>query len=161
MCVIEFEAKYPIWSVCIVLVLCLTASCSIQKRQEVKEGLNTSVNQLPKSNEFETVTVLSGESSSKESCYYAEAYILLGTSLPADAALTAYVAELQALGWRESLRKIQNDRVLTRGTQERIAVTTNPRWYIEDDEYYLKAKDTYRTIIFVSLWFYVPQRDGC
>jgi hypothetical protein len=146
--------------VVIVVLLCVVVSCNHQKWQEVRTGLNTSLDQLPKLPGFETVTTLRGESSMK-GCYYAETRVVLGTSLPEKEALDVYVDELESLGWIANERQYERERVLKRGTQERIRVTTYLGLSVETDENYIKAKDAYPTIISVSLTFYVPQRDGC
>jgi hypothetical protein len=138
-----------------------TISCNYQEWREVRKGLDTSIDQLPKSQDFETVTILRGESS-MEGCYYAVAKVILGSFMPTEEALDMYTAELQSLGWSIERNDYKNVISLTRNTQERIVIETGyPSLSVEKNEDYIRARDIYPTIIFARLVFYVPQRDGC
>jgi hypothetical protein len=148
-------------STSIILLLCLVVSCDYhQNRQKARDGRDVSVSQLPELQNFEMVTIVYGQSS-MEHCHYAGATIMLGAFLSEEEALETYVSELEALGWAVKPVKYEDERILIRGTQERIVIRGYP--YAKDlkDEDYILAKEVYPTIIFVSLWYYVPQRDGC
>jgi hypothetical protein len=157
----EVGMKRLIGLASLVILLCFLASCDYhQKQREVRTGLDASVNRLPELVGFETITISYGQSSMK-TCHYAEAVIMLGTAFPEEDALETYVDELQSSGWMLSARQHEREKVLTRDAQERIVVSGFPSWKDKADEDYIQAKSIYPTVIFVSLWFYVPQRDGC
>jgi hypothetical protein len=145
----------------IVVSLCMVTACNQSKWQEVRKGRDRSVNELPATSQFETVTIWSSDGSSFGPCFYAGARALLGTSLQEQAALDAYIDELQASGWVVDGSQSDLERVLKRGKQERIWVTTHIPWDIEKRESYVDAKNTYPTIVLIDLTFYVPERDGC
>jgi hypothetical protein len=145
----------------VALMVCLTASCDVFRAREVRAGLDSSIEQLPHLRDFELITVLKG-SSAIERCHYAEAEVVLGTSLEEEKAIDEYVNRLKAVGWLETELQNELKRGLTRGAQERIVVRAgHPNSDVERDADYIQAKDAFPTIIFVRLVFYVPQRDGC
>jgi hypothetical protein len=161
----EVNVKNLYLFLAIPVVVCLLASCTQQKLREARKGLDGSVAQLPSVSDFDVVTILSGESSitgSPKTCYYAQAYVVLGTSLSEEKALDVYVDELQSLGWTTERSDLENLRVLGRGMHEQIAVSYGgPGWTIETNEDYIRAKDIYPTIIFVTVDFMLPNRDEC
>ncbi len=147
------------------ILLCSMSSCTQEKLQEAKDGLNMSVAQLPNLSDFDVVTIMSGESSataSGETCYYAQAYVVLGTSLPEEKALEVYVDALESLGWIIERSDLERTRVLSRGMYERITVSHgSPGWAVESNEDYKQAKNIYPTVILVVVDFMLPGRERC
>jgi len=157
-----------IWLVLVILALIFTMlSCADTKMklQEAQAGLDEAIAQLSGLDDFDTVTVISGTSSSTsdgKTCYYAQAGLAIGTSLSAQSALETYVSELQVQGWVIKQNDFERSMVLTRGEHERISVSLNgPSWMIEADEGYQRAKDIYPTFIFATITFILPSREGC
>ena len=135
-----------------VLVSCSVISCDYAEQQKARKGLDRLVDQLPLSSDFEIAARMLDGSSSLETCHYAEILILLGSALSEAEAMDLYVDELQSMGWDVEEHN-SNERVLIRGTQERIRITNYPRWYVETDREYVRVKDACPTIIFVNPWF--------
>lgn len=133
--------------------------------QEVRNGLDVTVAQLPSSSCFDIVTVLSGASSSRDygsTCYYAQAGLAIGTSLSEEDALKTYTDELMSQGWVLKQNDLERSRVLIRGQHERITVGLGgPGWMMEADEDYQRAKQIYPAFLFVTVTFVLPGREGC
>jgi hypothetical protein len=142
-------------------MLWLNTSCDYFKSREVKAGLNNSLEQLPQLRDFGTITMIKGSSAIK-SCHYAEAEVVLGTFLKEEDALEVYVDGLEALGWLERGKQDELHKGMVRGAHERIEIRAGyPNLDVQENKEYVRMKDSYPTIIFVRLVFYLPQRDGC
>ena len=150
---------------CIAILLCSTVSCARSQRREARAGLDAAVTQLPKPAGFDTIKVVYREFRSTEyerKCFYARAYVIIGSSLPEVEALDVYVEKLEALGWVPREKQYKTTRVLRRGTHERIVIELGqPGVDIKDAVDYAQLRNTYPTIIFVRVDFMLPSRDEC
>jgi hypothetical protein len=149
----------------IAVFLCLMVSCAVGEQRKARAGLDASVAQLPELREFDTVEVVHREfshSGPRTTCYYARAYAIIGTSLPAEQALDVYVEELQSLGWEFDGRQYKTERGLKRGVYELVVVRSGePGVDVKDAVDYAQLRAVYPTIIFVRLDFMLPSRDKC
>lgn len=106
----------------------------IQDQQDAEHGVLTAVASLPRLPGFEIVPVKTMAFSNTDhsiDCHYGQSSVLVGTS--AQDALNIYVTQLQHIGWK--LRELQytNNKVLLRGTQERLNIfTSRPGLRAED-----------------------------
>ncbi len=149
------------------LLLCGISSCapSRQMLQQARSGLDTTIAQLPGSGEFAIVTILRGESASTDygrTCYYAQAYIAVGTFLPGREALAAYVHELSLQGWTVAQDEYEDAKVLVRGEHERLSIELGaPGWIVEREESYQRAREVYPTILNIVVTYILPGRENC
>jgi hypothetical protein len=150
---------------CIAILLCSTVSCARSQRREARAGLDAAVTQLPKPAGFDTIKVVYREFRSTEyerKCFYARAYVIVGSSFSEVEALDVYVKELQSLGWKLEGRQYDIERGMKRGVHERIVVRSGkPGVDIKDAVDYAQLRNTYPTIIFVRVDFMLPSRDEC
>jgi len=95
-------------------------------------------------------------------CYYARAFVIVGTLLPETQALDTYTEKTQSLGWTPEGRQYEISRILIRGVNDRIVIGSGePGVDIKDALDYDKLRETYRSIIFVRLDYMLPSRDEC
>jgi len=150
----------------LVAILLFTVSCTQQSLQQSKTGLDAAIEQMPRPKDFELVATRSWTTSMTaggQTCYYAEAYAVFGTSLPEKEALVTYVEELKALGWAsEDTIQYAREQSLVRGTHEWAGVSYGGygTWSVQDSAY-AQALNTYPTVVLVRLRYILPARDGC
>jgi hypothetical protein len=146
------------------VLVCATVCCTPvnwDTREAVQQGLEVTVAQLPSSKDFEIVANGSGTSYDRE-CYYAQAGIAIGTSLPEEDALEQYVDELEQQGWIVTRDDLEYTRVLTRGDYERLSVTfKGPGFVMEMNEDYQRARENYPTFLFIVVDYILPGWAGC
>jgi hypothetical protein len=127
--------------------------------------LDAAVAQLPQLAGFDTIKVVYREFRSTEyerKCFYARAYVIIGSSLPEVEALDVYAEQLQLLGWKLEGRQYNTERGMMRGLHEYIGVRSGePDVDIKDAADYFQLRATYPSIIFVMLDFILPNRDEC
>ena len=132
---------------------------------QVRGDLETIVARLPDQGDFHTVTVLFGASPSADygrTCYYAQAYVVVGSELPEGYALDTYVSELRQQGWQVERDDLGWARTLVRGDNEVIDISTHgPGWIAEREESYQRARESYPTILFVAVTVMHPGRNQC
>ena len=133
--------------------------------RQVRDGLQSTIAELPNSSEFNTITILSGESSDSaygKTCYYAQANIVVGTLLKEKEALETYVSKLEAKEWILKQNDLERSRILTFGKHARISISIDgPSWKIEDDKMYQQAKNIYPTFLFVTITYILPFMEEC
>jgi hypothetical protein len=147
------------------MLLALAVSCAQPQRREARAGLDAAVAQLPEPAGFDVIKVVYREFRSTEyerKCFYATAYVIIGSSLPELEALDVYAEDLQPLGWAPRDEQYNTTRVLRRGTYERIVIELGePGVDIRDAVDYVQLRATSPTVIFVRLDFMLPSRDEC
>lgn len=161
-----------LWLVGLSALVCLLVSCDdpitqFLKQNEAKSGLDALLTQLPKVDNFETIKVEYFEFSDSaygKTCYYARAYVFLGTSLPLPKALDTYEERLESLGWMLDSRpyeQYETARVLFHGDHDLLVVESGRPGSVMDAEELAALRVRYPSVIFVSLDYMMPQRDGC
>lgn len=153
----------------LLMLSCMAISSCVllesEEQRQARAGLKVAVEELPQISGFETVKTINEEFRSEEGegrCYYARAHIIMGTSLPEIEALDAYVKALQSLGWVPSHKQYERARALKRGVHELIVVYSGePGIETRDAVDYGHLRSIYRAVVFVTLNFEVPARDGC
>lgn len=146
------------------LVLMLSCTSPWREQQLLREaemGLNAAIAQLPKPSAFDVAAVIS-ETAVVEDYYVARASVVLGTSLSEEEALSLYVDELQALGWRLQERKQYEDTKFLDhpDKHEQIVVEYGLiGWLIETREEYIQAKKSYPSIIIVGVDYILTSRE--
>ena len=162
--------KLLLWIMLALVVICvLVTGTWVAYRDwrlnQVQDGLETIGAQLPDQGDFHTVTVLSGASPNVDygrTCYYAQAYVAVGSELPEGYALDTYVSELQRQGWQVERDNLGWARTLVRGDNEVIDISIHgPGWIIEREESYQRAREIYPTMLFVAVTFMQPGRNQC
>jgi hypothetical protein len=153
------------------LLLCFLGSavlwmsaCGVAEKQEVRTGLDASIEQLPESKDFDMISITRYYDSMTvygDTCFYGTAYVLVGTSLSEVEALDAYSDELLKAEWISDGEQYAHEYTLLHGDQEMINVSDYEPYDFSDYEGYLEAKDDYMSFLFIRLVFYVPARDGC
>lgn len=149
----------------IAVLLCLLVSCTAEEQRKARAGLDASVAQLPELGDFDTIEVIYYETSlsgPRTTCYYATAYLIIGTSLPEEKALDVYVEELKSLSWTPREKQYDTTRILMHGTYELVVIRSGePGVDVKDAVDYAQLRAKYPTIIFVRLDFMLPSRDKC
>ena len=147
------------------MLSCFVISCTPLRLQQVREGLSRTVSELPQSDDFTIVTVLSGEfydTFGGTTCYYAGASIAVGSRLPASTAWDIYIDELQSQGWVLEQDDMQRTKVLVRGRNERMSVRSDPPgWEMELEESYQRAQTAYPTFVYLIVKYFLPSREDC
>ncbi len=156
---------------CFFTLLGLLASCyplvDPDKQQEARRGLDAALAQLPTLQRFTTAKILVYEShdaehSSEYVCYYAKGYIVAGSSLPAEDAVSYYAQSVQPLGWSPNSDKLASERLLDRGLYERIVISPyEPEIEIQNAVGYAQLKKTYLSVIVIRVDYTLPSRDRC
>ena len=140
-------------------------SCAPLELRKARAGVDESVAQLPVLKGFdviETVHLDDSMSVDGETCYYATAYVIIGSSLPEMEALGVYSETLLSTGYYPRQRQYPTSRVFLRGSNEYVVVRVGePGIDFEDAVDWAQLKATYPTIVFVKLVFILPRRDGC
>jgi hypothetical protein len=152
--------------------LVLVTGCNLvsarSQRNEARRSLDELVNHdLPQIEGLETIEIVSFTSSRTEhsqTCHYATDYLIIGASMPEEAALERYVAGAESMGWiEERRRQYDTTKLLIQGDHARLVVNIGgrPGADIEDAIDYEQAREVYQSLLFVSVDFMLPQRDGC
>ncbi len=149
----------------LVAAACVLAGCERVRLHEARVGLEATVAGLPILDDFSQVTLISDRAWDRvfgEECYYAQAIAVIGTSLSAQDALTAYVDELLLQGWVFEQDLYPLEKMLHRGKHERAVVYVGPPGLmIELDADYQAVKSAYPTFLVVTVDFILPTTEDC
>lgn len=148
------------------LLLCLFLSCTSPKLHQASAKADATVALLPELAGFDTVKTINHSFSYGAyggTCYYGRVYVIVGTDLPEKQALAEYVESLQSSGWSLAGQQFDTERLLIRGTNERIVLRSDdePDVDIADALDYDLLRAEYRNLIFITLDHIVPAREGC
>ncbi len=154
----------------VLLLLCCTGACApltnLERQREARSGLDTIVIQIPPIADFTTNKIVyrefyDDEHGSEHVCYYARAFFVIGSSLPAENLPEIFSGRLQALGLGWKMRDYDNT-ILYRGKNERAVVfSVEPDDAIKDAVDYVQLRKVYSSIIFLQLEYILPSRDEC
>jgi hypothetical protein len=155
------------WSV---LLLSLITACtnpinSSLDYQKARSGLENLMRQLPQSEKFNVIKTIKQEFShtgGEKTCYYARAHLIIGTSMPETESLDIYEQSLKTLNWVPREQQYKTSRVLYYGNNDRMVVTSGePGVDVKDLVDYEQLRKTYKSIIFVSIDYMLPNREEC
>jgi hypothetical protein len=136
-----------------------------QKQREARDGLDASIAQLPTLAGFTTIKVVPLEFSHTaygKTCYYARGYVIAGSSFSETEALDTYTEKIRSLGWMPEGMQAETSRVLMHAANERMEIYSGkPGVDIDGAMDYDQLRQTYRSLIFVSLDYMIPSRDEC
>ncbi len=135
-----------------------------RRQQEVKSGLEKLIDQLPEAENFDVVNIVRQEFSSSAygiTCYYARAYVIVGTPLSEVEALDSYTEKLHLQGWLPEGKQYETAKVVHRGVHDRVVVSSVKPDLIDNAIDYTQLKGTYRSVIFIGLDYMFPSRDAC
>lgn len=150
-----------------VLLCGLTTLPDMVRKRRVSRGRDAAIVQLPDLAAFDLILIVREAytyTAYGETCAYGDGWIVLGTHLTAQDALSAYTDALQQSGWVLEKEPSGISRLMIRGSSERLRLrfdTGEPPWAVQNHEDYLQAREQYPVILFVHLTFYSPQREGC
>lgn len=162
-----FRVASTVW------LLWLVASCNnrvedIQKEQQAVAGAQQTSDSLPKSKEFEKITMVRVKMSPVydteigQPCYYGRIYTIMGSALSEQEALELYTQELEGTGWLAEGRQYVTARGFSRGTNAYAAVYYgDPGVDIEAAADYTSLRRVYKSLIFVRVDYMIPRRQGC
>lgn len=156
------------WRLAVLLLLVLTSACTSPHQkglQQARIGLNKMMSQLPTFSQYPVVTTITGESvdvGRHRTCYYAEAYIVVGVASLPEEVLKAYTSYLLRKGWIID-REEENFKILTRGESEMLILETGHHagWAIESNEEYQRAKGKYPLFLYITVRYILPAWEGC
>jgi hypothetical protein len=137
------------------------------KSREARNGLDPVVSQVRQFQDFDVVTVkyydvYDDEHGQGAVCYYARAYLLIGTSLSLPEALDVYAQHLQSLGWTLEGRQYETAKGLVRGVNERAVVESGePGPELQNAADLDQLRKTYRNLIFLNIDYVLPAVTGC
>ncbi len=127
-------------------------------------GLERALRDLPLPEGFEMVTVIDSGSSEKGEeggCYYAGVYIVLGTMLAPEEAMSRYVLALEAQGWY-LVDSEGWEWSMARSEQEEITIRAQgPGPIIEMEPSYKQARERFPAFIYITLRYILPGAKGC
>ncbi len=161
--------ELPQFVACLLLLVLFLPSCSPtaqekQTLQQARRGMESLIAQLPNSSNFPVVATIVEEFADTvdgETCYYAQAYIVVGVHRSSEEALIAYVDSLVHQGWKVE-REGMGYSMLVRGEHEQLIVDVNsPGWIVESNQDYKEAKKNYPAFLYVSVRYILPNRDKC
>lgn len=162
------QAKDLLQLTCFCFSVCILVSCDnlfpYVAMREARTGLNSLVGQLPDLAGFETTKVEYfdlADSAHGKTCYYARAFVIIGSSLPMEDALDTYVEKIQSLGWAFDGRQYTTARTLVRGKHDLLVVESGKVGSVLNAEEFTILHNRYRSIILIRLEYILPQRDGC
>jgi hypothetical protein len=146
-------------------LMVIFSSCIPARLEEAQKGLEATLADLPQSSEFTVFSVISGEYYDElfgdSMCYWGQAIVAVGSSLPEEDALSSYVRELEARGW-QAQNNLGRSRELVRGEHESIVVRLGaPSWMLESREDFKRRRDSFRSLVNVSVNYYLPSRAAC
>ena len=100
---------------------------------------------------------------SPPSCYYARAYLLLGTTIQSPDSVQVFAEHLQSLGWTfRDFGQYEDAKLLLRGTNEVAAVEAyGPGPELEDAADYDELRKTYSSLVFLRFDYILPDERGC
>jgi len=157
--------RRAIWLLWAVWLAWSVTACIPAKLKEAKRGLAATIDGLPESAEFTIVASLSGEdydTYDEVTCYSAVASIAVGTFLPKEEALAAYVQQLRAQEWAMWDDEYDTEKVLIQGEHATISVSSDsPGWRMKENEDYKRAREIYPTFLRVSVQYHLPSRKDC
>jgi hypothetical protein len=152
----------------LLLVLALAPvffSCMPFRLQEARKGLEATLADLPQTG-FTVISVIvfepNGDTLSVDSmCYYDQAIVAVGSSLPEDDALASYVRELEAKGWLIQ-RSSGGYRELVRGEHESMGIHIGvPSRMLESDPDFRRRRGDFRSLVYLIIDYYLPSRAEC
>jgi hypothetical protein len=148
-------------------IVCLAISmsgCVYTNTRRADMGLQQTLSSLAVSDDFVVAASVGTRGHHRwggRTCYIAQSIVAVGTNLPEEQAMTTYVELLVEDGW-ETSHDYDDFAELTRGENENMQVDTMPpSWMIQSNEDYIMAKDSYATVINVTISYYVPDRCSC
>ena len=148
-----------------VVLLCSILSCTSLELRRARTGVDAAVAQLPVLKGFDVIKIENLEDSMSaggETCYYARAIVVVGSHLPEIEAINVYSEALQSTGHNPRDGRYPKSRMFYRGSNERVLVAVSePYVGFKNRVDWAEWKATYPTIIFVSVVYILPQRDGC
>lgn len=140
----------------------------VDKTDQARAGAYATLDQLPHVDGVELAAVRDTSFFSDEGgcrCSFGRLWILFGTSLPVQEAFDRYVQELQASGWRREGREYEKSRGFGRGAHLYLNVSyggdPGGPWDWGKHPDYLAAKNSYSSILFVSIDYLLPDRREC
>jgi hypothetical protein len=152
------------------LILCCAGACtpltSLEKQREARSGLDTIVSQISPIADFVTNKIVyrefyDDEHGGEHVCYYAKAFFVIGSLLPAENLPEVYAERLQALGLGWKMQDYDNT-ILYRGKNERAVVfSVQPDDAVKNAVDYAQLRKIYPSIIFLQLEYILPSRDEC
>ena len=149
------------------VLLCAVLSCTSLELRKARIGVDAAVAQLPVLQGFDVIEILNLDRSISafgETCYYARAYVIIGSSLSETEALSGYSKALQSVGWVPDLEPYAPTWGLIRGSSE-YAVIEVGEPYVgfkeKDPVNWAQWEAKYRTIMNIRIDYMLPQRDGC
>jgi hypothetical protein len=132
----------------------------------IQARLDRDLRELPQPEGFHLIMVITGREEERgptkeDGCYYAGAYIVFGTTLPAQEAMECYVRALEAQGWR--LANAESwEWFLVRAEQEELTISAQgPGPIIEMEPAYQQARERFPTFIYITLRYILPRVRGC
>jgi len=172
--------KHPIALMVVAPLLCIFAIAayslwhlydSQRNLQEVRQGIQATVDSLPELQDFEPIqtkfekfSVSAPKQISDFTCYYGRATIMLGTNKPESDAFNEYVNALQEGGWTsDDLHSYPSSMVLQRGDQEQMnIISREPAFALRKYmDLYSVSKDKYLTIIIIMADYKSPNVAKC
>jgi hypothetical protein len=155
----------------IVVIIMMLSSCSVHlydKQEELKEsknGVESSILNLPKSTNFSVLQKQDMQSLSEDkTCVYATSTLMIGSSLVASDALEEYSNLLKKEGWVIDVDSISSmvSRVFTRGIHERLNIFVHepPLWLKSQFNYQDEIKKN-TSIMFMFISYIDPKESEC
>jgi hypothetical protein len=153
------------------LLICLSPfafKSFVDKTNQAIAGAHATLDQLPHVDGVELAAVRDSSFFSEEGgryCSFGRLWILFGTSLPAPEAFDRYVQELQSSGWRREGRDYEKSRGFGRDAHAYLNISYNDApnepWDWGKHPDYLTARNSYSSILFVSIDYVIPSRREC
>lgn len=167
------RSKVYLTFIFVLLLLCTSAFVSYrlwndfqvrQRLQQVQLGIRETVASLPQLERLENVQIAFAETTRNDSkpCAYGYAFVLFGTTLPMKEATRMYIEALQQSGWELDDYQYETEKLLRRGTHERILLLLRePGPGTKDMVNYDEAKRKYPTILVVLPEYIIPSEKQC
>jgi hypothetical protein len=135
---------------------------STVQQQHARDGWYILLDQLPSLPTFSTINVLIADSHVDyygTECYYANGYVVLGSSLPQAEALEVYKTAVLSSGWIIPDNPLIDS--LHQGENGELLIESQVPPVIEKSINYQSLKNSYNSITFVRLTYILPHRDKC
>lgn len=149
----------------LVVAVCVPTSCERVRLREARSGLEGTVAGLPKPDDFHQVALISNRAWDRVfggECYYAQSIVVFGSSLSAQAALATYIDALLLQGWAFEQDLYEREKMLSRGTHERLVVSVGPPGaLVELNAEYQGMKSAFPTFLVVTVDFVLPNNRLC
>jgi len=161
----EENVRRAIWLLLAIGLTWSVTGCIPTRLKQAQKGLAATIAGLPEGSKFSIAASISGKDYDTDyevTCYWSSASIAVGTHLPKEEALVAYIQELQRQGWTIWRDRHETEKSLIRGEYEEITVSSDPLgWQLKENEDYKSAQEAYPTFLRVSVQYFLPSRKDC